>query len=101
MRKKENAVLYIVVPCYNEEESLELFYKEFNKCIKKIKNINYELIFVNDGSKDKTLEFILKLSNKNKNIKYISFSRNFGKESAMYAGLKNSIGDFVAIMDAD
>ena len=91
----------IIVPCYNEEESLELFYKEFNKCIKKIKNINYELIFVNDGSKDNTLEVILELSKKDKNIKYISFSRNFGKEAAMYAGLKNSIGDYVAIMDAD
>lgn len=93
--------LSIIVPCYNEEESLELFYKEFNKCIKKIKNINYELILVNDGSKDKTLEIILRLAQKDKNIKYISFSRNFGKESAMYAGLQNSIGDYVAIMDAD
>lgn len=91
----------IIVPCYNEEESLVLFYKEFNKCIKKIKNINYELILVNDGSKDKTMEVILKLAKKDKNIKYISFSRNFGKESAMYAGLKNSTGDYVAIMDAD
>ena len=93
--------LSIIVPCYNEEESLDLFYKEFNKCIKKIKNINYELMFVNDGSKDKTLEVILELASKYKNIKYISFSRNFGKEAAMYAGLKNSIGDYVAIMDAD
>lgn len=97
--KKET--VSIIVPCYNEEESLELFYKEFNKCIKKNKNINYELMFVNDGSKDKTLEVILELASKDKNIKYISFSRNFGKEAAMYAGLKNSIGDYVAIMDAD
>lgn len=94
-------MISIIVPCYNEEESLELFYKEFNKCVKKIKNINYELIFINDGSKDKTLEVILELSKKDKNIKYISFSRNFGKEAAMYAGLQNSIGDYVAIMDAD
>lgn len=94
-------IISIIVPCYNEEESLGLFYEEFNKCIKKIKKINYELIFVNDGSKDNTLEVILELSKKDKNIKYISFSRNFGKEAAMYAGLQNSIGDYVAIMDAD
>lgn len=91
----------IIVPCYNEEESLELFYKEFNKCIKKIENIDYELILVNDGSKDKTMDVILKLAKKDKNVKYVSFSRNFGKESAMYAGLQNSTGDYVAIMDAD
>lgn len=91
----------IVVPCYNEEESLELFYKEFSECIKKIEDITYELLFVNDGSKDKTIDVILDLAKKDKNVKYISFSRNFGKEAAMYAGLKESVGDYVAIMDAD
>lgn len=91
----------VVVPCYNEEESLELFYKEFRKSVINIDNFEYELVFVNDGSKDKTLEVILKLAKKDKKVKYISFSRNFGKESAMYAGLKESSGDYVAIMDAD
>lgn len=91
----------IIVPCYNEEESLELFYKEFIKHIKKLENADYELLFVNDGSKDRTMEVIFKLAKKDKNVKYISFSRNFGKEAAMYAGLQNSTGDYVAIMDAD
>ena len=94
-------MISIIVPCYNEEDTLILFYKEFNKYVKKIKNIDYELIFVNDGSKDKTLDIILKFAKKSRKVKYISFSRNFGKEAAMYAGLKNSIGDYVAIMDAD
>ena len=98
MRKDK---LSIIVPCYNEEESLNLFYKEFSKHIKKIKDVTYELLFINDGSKDKTFEVILELASKDSNIKYISFSRNFGKEAAMYAGLKESSGDYVAIMDAD
>ena len=97
--KKEK--VSIIVPCYNEEESLELFYKEFSKCIKKIDDITYELLLINDGSRDKTFEVILRLAKKDKNVKYISFSRNFGKEAAMYAGLKESVGDYVAIMDAD
>lgn len=91
----------IVVPCYNEEASLNIFYNELIKNLEQISNIKYEVIFVDDGSKDKTINIIRKLSKENKNIKYISFSKNFGKEAAMYAGLEKSTGDFVAIMDAD
>ena len=91
----------IVVPCYNEEEALSIFYEELIKNLKKIKNINYEIMFVDDGSKDNTLSEIRKLSKLDKSVRYISFSRNFGKEAAMYAGLKNATGDYVAIMDAD
>ena len=91
----------IVVPCYNEEEVLPLFYKEIDKVCKKMKNVDFKFIFVDDGSKDKTLSVLKKMNEKDSRVKYISFSRNFGKEAAMYAGLKNSTGDYVAIMDAD
>ncbi len=90
----------IIVPCYNEEQALPYFYKEINNISKEIKK-NFEFIFINDGSKDKTIEIIKKYSQKDKRVKYINFSRNFGKEAAMYAGLKLSTGDYVAIMDAD
>ena len=90
----------IVIPCYNEEEAIPYFYKEMNKVIKKI-DVDFELIFVNDGSKDKTLEILRELSKKDKNVRYISFSRNFGKEAGMLAGLEYSKGDYVAIMDVD
>ena len=76
----------IIVSCYNEEKALPLFYEEVEKNIKEFKNTEFEYIFVNDGSQDKTLEVIKKLRKKDKKIKYLSFSRNFGKESAMYAG---------------
>lgn len=91
----------IIVPCYNEEETIPLFYQEIEKINCSMKKVNFEYIFVDDGSKDRTLEEIRELSFKDKNVKYISFSRNFGKEAAMYAGLKNSTGDYVTIMDAD
>ena len=90
----------LVVPCYNEEEVIELFYEEICKVKKNISGSNIEIIFVNDGSKDNTLELMRKLSN-NKEVRYISFSRNFGKEAAMLAGLEASTGDYIAIMDAD
>ena len=90
----------IVIPCYNEEESILIYYEEMNKVIKKM-NADFELIFVNDGSKDKTLEILRKLSKKDKKVRYISFSRNFGKEAGMLAGLEYSKGDYVAIMDVD
>lgn len=91
----------IIVSCYNEEEALPLFYKEANKLTKEMNEFEFEFIFVNDGSKDKTLEEIKKLNKKDKRVKYISFSRNFGKEAAMYAGLVHSSGDYVTLMDAD
>ena len=90
----------LVVPCYNEQEVIELFYDEIQKIKKDFKNVSFEIIFVNDGSKDKTLDLMRELS-KNDDVRYVSFSRNFGKEAAMYAGLEASTGDYVAIMDAD
>ena len=91
----------IIIPCYNEEESIFLFYKEINKIFKTLSNYNYDLIFINDGSKDKTISILKDLSKKDKHLKYINFSRNFGKEAAMLAGLELSTGDYIAIMDAD
>lgn len=91
----------IIVPCYNEEKSIPFFYKEISKVIKKMNNVNFEIIFLNDGSTDKTLKVIKGYADIDKNVKYISFSRNFGKEAALYSGLDNSTGDYVAVMDAD
>ena len=97
--KKEK--ISIIVPCYNEEESLPIFYKEINKISKEMEEVNFEFLFINDGSKDKTLSILRDLSKKDDRVRFISFSRNFGKEGGMYAGLENATGDFVAIMDAD
>lgn len=98
----EKQKLSIVVPCYNEEKVLNVFYERIMKVVKEFENnYNYELVFVDDGSKDKTFEELKKLRSKNKNIKIISFSRNFGKEAGIYAGLSNSDGDLVVVIDAD
>ena len=97
--KKEK--ISVIVPCYNEEESLPIFYKEITKVIKEMGNVEFELLFINDGSKDNTLNILRSQSKKDKRVRYISLSRNFGKEGGMYAGLENATGDFVAIMDAD
>lgn len=97
-------LISIIVPCYNEEESLPLFYDVIVKQAELMKNkfdTDFEFIFVNDGSRDNTLDIIKSLSQKDERVKYISFSRNFGKEAAMYAGMKSASGDFTAIMDAD
>lgn len=91
----------IVVPCYNEENALPLFYEAINKVSKKMNNTNFELIFVDDGSRDETLNLVKKYSNIDKRVKFIAFSRNFGKESALYAGLEYCTGDYVAVMDVD
>ena len=93
----------IIVPCYNEEEVIDLFYKKVSEIVlSKIKEkYAYEILFIDDGSKDNTLSILKKLKQSDDNIRIISFSRNFGKESAMYAGLENCIGDLVVIMDAD
>lgn len=92
----------IVVPCYNEQEAIPYFYEEVNKVSNTMRDkTEFEFLFVNDGSKDDTLKVLRELSKKDERVKYISFSRNFGKESAMYAGLKEAAGDYVAIMDAD
>lgn len=92
----------IVVPCYNEEESLPLFYEEVNKVTEQMKKkAEFEFVFVNDGSRDKTLENLRKLAQKDSRVRYISFSRNFGKEAGMLAGLEYATGDYITTMDAD
>ena len=91
-------LISVVVPCYNEEEMLPVFLKEFKDMCK---NLDYELWFVNDGSIDGTLEVLRGFSAKDERIHYLSFSRNFGKESAIFAGLCNAGGDYVTVMDAD
>ena len=92
----------LVVPCYNESESLPLFYPEVDKISKEMsKEAEFEFLFVNDGSFDNTLEIIKDLARKDKRVRYISFSRNFGKEAGMFAGLENATGDYVTMMDAD
>lgn len=89
-----------IVPCYNEQEALPYFYDEATKVLSGM-DVEYELLFVNDGSKDGTLSKLKELAGKDEHVKYISFSRNFGKEAAMYAGFCNAKGDYVAVMDAD
>ena len=97
-------LISVVVPCYNEQEVLPLFYDKITEImggrVQKY-GIDYELMFVDDGSKDKTLEKFRELSQKDNRVRFISFSRNFGKEAGMYAGLKNSKGDYVVVLDAD
>ena len=91
----------IVVPCFNEQEALPFFYKEFKSLTTKMSYEDFELIFVDDGSRDKTLDTIKDIAKNDIRVKYISFSRNFGKEAAILAGLEHSKGDYVALMDAD
>lgn len=95
----------IVVPCYNEQEVLPLFYIEIQKVMQQIQeehpDTGFELLFINDGSRDGTLAKLRELARGDERVRYISFSRNFGKESGMYAGLENATGDYVVIMDAD
>ena len=92
----------VVVPCYNEEETIPFFYEEISKVIESMKGkAKFEIIFINDGSKDKTLEKIKNIAIKDKKIRYISLSRNFGKEAAMYAGLEAASGDYITTMDVD
>lgn len=91
----------IIVPCYNEEESIPLFYEEIKKQEQKMESVVFELWFIDDGSRDKSLDEMKKLHQNDKEVHYLSFSRNFGKEAAMYAGLTATTGDYVAVMDAD
>lgn len=91
----------IIVPCYNEEEVISLFYQETHAAVTAIPNTTYEFIFVDDGSRDHTLDILRLLCYQDPNCRYLSFSRNFGKEAAMYAGLEHSTGDCCVIMDAD
>ena len=91
----------IVVPIYNEEEAIPIFYEEIKKISKKLKEYKFEYIFVEDGSKDNSLNILKDLSKKDKDVRFLSFSRNFGKEAGMIAGLEASEGDYVTIMDVD
>jgi glycosyltransferase involved in cell wall biosynthesis len=91
----------IIVPCYNEEQTVSLFYEEIQKTAKLMPTVSLRLLFVDDGSKDGTLDRLRQLRQKDPKVEYISFSRNFGKEAAIYAGLSHAKGDYAAIMDAD
>ncbi len=91
----------LVIPCFNEEKAVPFFYEETDKVTKEMKEFDFEFIFVDDGSRDNTLWIIKDLAKKDHRVKYISFSRNFGKEAGMYAGLEKTTGDYVAIMDVD
>ena len=90
----------IIVPCYNEQEALPIFYGEASRILMSL-GCSYEMLFVNDGSRDKTLTILKEFAKNDNHVKYLSFSRNFGKEAAMYAGFCNASGDYVAVMDAD
>lgn len=93
--------LCLVVPCFNEEQVLPIFYNEISQTIAGLKDYDISLLFIDDGSKDGTLSVLEKLATDNSFVKYISFSRNFGKEAAIYAGLQHSKADYTVIMDAD
>lgn len=90
----------LIIPCYNEQESLPAFFEEVTKVLQGM-GCTYELLFVNDGSSDRTLEILKDMAQRDEHVGYLSFSRNFGKESAMYAGFCNACGAYVAVMDAD
>ena len=91
----------LIIPCYNEEQALPIFAGELDKVRQELRQYDFEVLMVNDGSSDKTLETMKKISEEYDYFKYLSFSRNFGKEAAMYAGFCNADGDYVAVMDAD
>lgn len=91
----------VIISCYNEEKAIPLFYEEIEKNIKNFENTEFEYIFVDDGSTDNTLAVVKDLKNKDNKVKYVSFSKNFGKEAAIYAGLEHATGDYVTLMDAD
>ncbi|MDF2942529.1 MAG: hypothetical protein K0S01_1387 [Herbinix sp.] len=93
--------LSVVIPCYNEQDAIPIFYEEIIKVAIDLKELEWEFVFVNDGSKDNTLAIMKKLRDKDERVHFISFSRNFGKEAAIYAGLKKAIGDYVLLMDVD
>ena len=94
-------LISVVVPCYNEQEALPAFYKEITKIASQMNYVKFEFLFIDDGSKDKTLSMLKYLRKKDERVRYISFSRNFGKEAGMLAGLEAAKGDFIAVMDAD
>lgn len=98
------SMISIIIPCYNEEAALGYFFPEIRKLANTLfasKRINFEFLFIDDGSKDKTLELLREFAAEDDRTSYISFSRNFGKEAAIYAGMQNAKGDYIVLMDAD
>jgi len=91
----------LIVPCYNEEQALPFLYKEIVKLTAEMPEQEFEFIFINDGSKDRTLELVKELKLADDRVHYVSFSRNFGKEAGIYAGLQAATGDYVSLLDAD
>ena len=100
-KKPDRDLISIIVPCYNEEKALPAFYRAVTEAVKDIGGAECELIFVDDGSRDRTPELLERFSISDSRCRYLSFSRNFGKEAAMYAGLQNASGDYCVFMDAD
>lgn len=94
-------MISVIVPCYNEDDVLSIFYDDISKVSDELSKEGFEFIFIDDGSKDNTLAILKELNKKDKRVRYISFSRNFGKEAGMLAGLSHAIGDYVAVMDVD
>ena len=94
-------LISLVVPCFNEEQSLPYFWEQTTAVMEQMDYLDFEVIFVDDGSRDRTLEVLRSLAKSDSRVKYLSFSRNFGKEAAMYAGLEHAKGDYAAVMDAD
>ena len=94
-------LISLIIPCYNEQEALPRLYAAIDEVTRKMEAYAFELLFVNDGSKDNTLSLLKELAEKDSRVIYLSFSRNFGKEAAMYAGFCHARGDYVAVMDAD
>ena len=93
--------LTVIIPCFNEEEALPIYYQEMSKVMEEMQELETELLFIDDGSTDRTLRVMKDLHILDTRCKYLSFSRNFGKEAAIYAGLRNATGDYVAVMDVD
>lgn len=100
METKNAKEISLIIPCYNEQESLPVFFEEVTKVLTEMA-CTYELLFVDDGSSDRTLEILKEMAERDEHVRYLSFSRNFGKEGAMYAGFCNTAGRYVAVMDAD
>lgn len=96
-----NPEISIVIPCFNEEEAIPIFYEETLKVLKTMQLSSFEFVFIDDGSSDRTLEVLKEISAKDKSVHFVSFSRNFGKEAALYAGLSKTNGDFISVMDVD
>ena len=94
-------LISLIIPCFNEEEALPLLYPALRQTMEELPDFDFELLFVNDGSRDGTMDVLRRLAQQDPRVQYLSFSRNFGKEAAMYAGFCNAQGDYVAVMDAD